>query len=277
MIRALAAALVLAPGCGDAAAVDERAADAAAPQSPADPQGQPEPGAPAKPQPVAHTDATPAVARAPELAPPPVGLVDLRAALPQARFAIGYATADNFTGAPLPGYEAPGAWAHPALAAALVEVDRALVREGLGLLIYDAYRRAAHGRDGHLGTTQRPPRPARRRLHRRALAAQPRPRHRPHPGRAPHRHAAADGRGTASRRAARPRDGRRARRNRERLRARLAARLRPHDGEWWHFALPHGSAAVLDVLRASGDPRSRSCRDRALAACRRAVATRAPT
>ncbi|MFO0637368.1 MAG: M15 family metallopeptidase [Nannocystaceae bacterium] len=38
------------------------------------------------------------------------------------------------------------------------------------------------------------------------------------------------------------------RRNRERLRAAmLAARLRPHDGEWWHFALPHGSAAVLDV------------------------------
>ena len=40
----------------------------------------------------------------------PAGFVDLRTVLPAARFSIGYATPDNFTGAPLPGYGAPGAW-----------------------------------------------------------------------------------------------------------------------------------------------------------------------
>ena len=60
--------------------------------------------------------------------------------LPRARFHIGYHRADNFTGAPLPGYAAPGAWLRAPAAEALVAVQEGLLRRGLTLLIYDAYR-----------------------------------------------------------------------------------------------------------------------------------------
>ena len=72
--------------------------------------------------------------------PPPPGLVDLRTALPGACFDVRYATADNFTGAPLPGYGAPGAWLRAAPAAALARAQAALAPRGLVLLIHDAYR-----------------------------------------------------------------------------------------------------------------------------------------
>lgn len=88
----------------------------------------------------APVDATPQPLATPSIVAPPAGLVDLRARLPQLRFSIGYATADNFTGAPLPGYEAPGAWAHPDVAAALSRADAALAALGHGLLVFDAYR-----------------------------------------------------------------------------------------------------------------------------------------
>jgi len=71
---------------------------------------------------------------------PPPGFVDLRRTLPTACFTPGYAAADNFTGAPLPGYAAPGAWLLTAPAAALTEVQASLARDGLRLLIFDAYR-----------------------------------------------------------------------------------------------------------------------------------------
>jgi D-alanyl-D-alanine dipeptidase len=71
---------------------------------------------------------------------PPAGFVDLRAAVPGVRLEIRYHTADNFTGAPLPGYGAPGAWLLQAPAAALAAVQADLAKEGLGLLVYDAYR-----------------------------------------------------------------------------------------------------------------------------------------
>lgn len=73
------------------------------------------------------------------VAPPPAGFTDLRG-LPGLAFQIAYATPDNFTGAPLPGYEAAGAWLRDAPAQALVRVAAALSAEGYGLLIYDAYR-----------------------------------------------------------------------------------------------------------------------------------------
>ncbi len=100
---------------------------------------------------------------------PPPDLVDLRA-LDGLTFAIGYASADNFTGAPLPGYERPGAWLHRAAADRLAEVLEDLRPRGLGLVIYDAYRPArasaamvawceAHGHawllDGYVGRTSR--------------------------------------------------------------------------------------------------------------------------
>lgn len=75
-----------------------------------------------------------------QLRAPPPGFVDLLAVLPEARFHIGYHRADNFTGAPLPGYGAAGAWLIAPAADALTLVQHALLAEGLTLLIYDAYR-----------------------------------------------------------------------------------------------------------------------------------------
>ncbi len=72
--------------------------------------------------------------------PPPPGFIDLRAALPDACFTAGYAAADNFTGAPLPGYAVAGAWLLAVPAAALVQVQAALADEDLSLRIFDAYR-----------------------------------------------------------------------------------------------------------------------------------------
>lgn len=70
---------------------------------------------------------------------PPEGFVDLRVALPGACFVDGYAAADNFTGAPLPGYAAAGAWLLKEPAEALGRVQAGL-GEGFVLLIFDAYR-----------------------------------------------------------------------------------------------------------------------------------------
>lgn len=53
---------------------------------------------------------------------------------------IRYATANNFTGAPLPGYEVPAALLRPAAADALARVQGALHARGYGLLVFDAYR-----------------------------------------------------------------------------------------------------------------------------------------
>ena len=51
-----------------------------------------------------------------------------------------YATANNFTGAPLPGYEANRAYLRPEVAAALAVVSADLKLQGFGLKIFDAYR-----------------------------------------------------------------------------------------------------------------------------------------
>ncbi len=51
-----------------------------------------------------------------------------------------YFTANNFTGAPLPGYEANRAFLRREAAAALARVQARLRERDLGLLIYDAYR-----------------------------------------------------------------------------------------------------------------------------------------
>jgi D-alanyl-D-alanine dipeptidase len=53
---------------------------------------------------------------------------------------LRYATANNFTGAPLPGYEAPLALLRREAAAALGRVQAGLRSKGLGLRILDAYR-----------------------------------------------------------------------------------------------------------------------------------------
>jgi zinc D-Ala-D-Ala dipeptidase len=71
---------------------------------------------------------------------PPEGWVDLAEHIPGVVLDIRYATPDNFTGAAIPGYGAPGAWMRQAPADALVRVQAALKAKGYGLKIYDAYR-----------------------------------------------------------------------------------------------------------------------------------------
>lgn len=77
--------------------------------------------------------------------PPPPELFDL-STLDGVRLDVRYARADNFTGAVVPGYGAPGAWLAHAAARALCGVLEELGRQRLGLVVYDAYRphRAAH-------------------------------------------------------------------------------------------------------------------------------------
>jgi len=51
-----------------------------------------------------------------------------------------YATARNFTGAPLPGYEGNRALLRKEAAAALARVQRRLLSGGMGLKVFDGYR-----------------------------------------------------------------------------------------------------------------------------------------
>ena len=67
-------------------------------------------------------------------------LVDVRRGAPDIRVEMRYATSNNFTGAPLPGYEANRALLRREAAAALARVQGTLRPRGLGLLVYDAYR-----------------------------------------------------------------------------------------------------------------------------------------
>jgi zinc D-Ala-D-Ala dipeptidase len=97
----------------------------------------------------------PAVAAAPAPAPEPVEadslapapdavaeslLVDVRSLDPAILVDLRYATANNFTGAVLPGYGAPKALLRREAAQALARVEARLRTGGLGLRIWDAYR-----------------------------------------------------------------------------------------------------------------------------------------
>ena len=67
-------------------------------------------------------------------------LVDVRSVDSTIQVDLRYATPNNFTGAPLPGYEAPRALLRREVAAALGRVQARLRTSGLGLRIFDAYR-----------------------------------------------------------------------------------------------------------------------------------------
>jgi zinc D-Ala-D-Ala dipeptidase len=67
-------------------------------------------------------------------------LVDVQSVDSTIQVDLRYATANNFTGAPLPGYEAPRALLHREVATALARVQAQLRPRGLGLRIFDAYR-----------------------------------------------------------------------------------------------------------------------------------------
>ena len=67
-------------------------------------------------------------------------LVDVRTLDSTISVEARYATANNFTGAVLPGYEANRALLRREAAAALARVQARLRREGVGLRVYDGYR-----------------------------------------------------------------------------------------------------------------------------------------
>lgn len=245
MLRGVAASVLLACGAGPAPASDAAPSPAAATAATA---------IDASPRVAAPAATVDAPAAPPMAGPPPPELVDLRVAVPGLRLSIGYATAENFTGAPLPGYDAPGAWAHRELAAALRAVDDALAPDNLGLLVFDAYRpkRAtaamvawarAEGRsdllrDGYI---------AERSQHNRGLAIDLTLVARD-TGAPLDMGGAWDAFEPES--AAFAATGE-ALEHRKRLRAAmLEQRFVPHDGEWWHFSLPHARAPALDVAYA---------------------------
>lgn len=65
-------------------------------------------------------------------------LVNLRTVEPSLRFDVRYASTNNFTGQQL--YPLPAVWLHEDVAHALVNVQRDLQKEGLGLKVFDGYR-----------------------------------------------------------------------------------------------------------------------------------------
>jgi zinc D-Ala-D-Ala dipeptidase len=67
-------------------------------------------------------------------------LADVRSLDPAIVVTLRYATPNNFTGAPLPGYLANRALLRREAASALARVERRLKADGLGLKIFDAYR-----------------------------------------------------------------------------------------------------------------------------------------
>ena len=78
-----------------------------------------------------------------EIAPDAVAdtlLTEVRSLDPTIVVELRYATANNFTGAPLPGYLANRAYLRREAAAALARVQRDFRGRGLGIKIFDAYR-----------------------------------------------------------------------------------------------------------------------------------------
>jgi D-alanyl-D-alanine dipeptidase len=67
-------------------------------------------------------------------------LVDVRSVDSTIQVDLRYATANNFTGAPLPGYDAPRALLRREVATALGRAQARLRTGGLGLRVFDAYR-----------------------------------------------------------------------------------------------------------------------------------------
>ena len=68
------------------------------------------------------------------------GRVDVRTRAPGIALDMRYATAHNFTGRPVPGYEAPVCLLLAPVAEALAKVQAALHAQGYSLLMYDCYR-----------------------------------------------------------------------------------------------------------------------------------------
>jgi D-alanyl-D-alanine dipeptidase len=70
------------------------------------------------------------------------GMVDIRSLAPDIAEDIKYASSDNFTGAPLPGYRSAKCFLLTPAARALANVEEGLRKQHLGLKIWDCYRPA---------------------------------------------------------------------------------------------------------------------------------------
>lgn len=70
----------------------------------------------------------------------PEGAILVRSLIPDLEERMPYAGKDNFTGHPVPGYDGPHCWLHPAAAHALASAVREATQRGLTLEIYDCYR-----------------------------------------------------------------------------------------------------------------------------------------
>src|SRR5437764_13849744 len=81
------------------------------------------------PSPSRPTNPTPAATIA-----PPAGLVQVDQSIV---VRLRYATSNNFTEAPLPGYEADRAFLRPAAATALLSAERSLRRRGYTIVVLD--------------------------------------------------------------------------------------------------------------------------------------------
>ena len=67
-------------------------------------------------------------------------LADVQAFAPEIRVGLRYATSNNFTGAPIAGYQGNHAYLRREAAVALARVARRAQSEGLALYVFDAYR-----------------------------------------------------------------------------------------------------------------------------------------
>jgi len=70
----------------------------------------------------------------------PDGFVELQELMPDLLVDIRYAGSNNFTGAPVPGYQSGRLLLSRAAAEALAAVQQSLVSVGLGCKVFDAYR-----------------------------------------------------------------------------------------------------------------------------------------
>ena len=70
----------------------------------------------------------------------PQGFVYLHQAVPSIEQDMRYASAFNFMGSPVPGYQAPECIVTAPTAQALDKVQQQLMRQGLSLKVYDCYR-----------------------------------------------------------------------------------------------------------------------------------------
>jgi zinc D-Ala-D-Ala dipeptidase len=74
------------------------------------------------------------------LAKLPQGFVDVAALTTKIRLDIRYATPENFTGRPVPGYNRVACWLREEVAAALARAAEDFAEQGYRLVLYDCYR-----------------------------------------------------------------------------------------------------------------------------------------